>query len=38
VYFNVGYASAIAYSMVALLLVLSVLNIVLFRGYRTTDE
>jgi ABC-type sugar transport system permease subunit len=38
VYFNVGYASAIAYSMVALLLVLSVLNIVLFRGYRSAHE
>ena len=36
--FNVGYASAIAYSMVALLLVLSILNIVLFRGYRSTHE
>jgi ABC-type sugar transport system permease subunit len=36
--FNVGYASAIAYSMVALLLILSVLNIVLFRGYRSAHE
>jgi len=37
VYFNVGYASAIAYSMVLLLLVLSVLNIVVFRGYNTAE-
>jgi ABC-type sugar transport system permease subunit len=37
VYFNVGYASAIAYSMVALLLVLSVINIKLFGGYRTAE-
>jgi len=35
--FNVGYASAIAYSMVALLAVLSLLNIVVFKGYNTTD-
>ena len=35
-YFNVGYASAIAYSMFVLLLVLSLLNIWLFRGYRTS--
>lgn len=37
VYFNVGYASAIAYSMVALLLALSLINIKLFGGYRTSD-
>ncbi len=36
-YFNTGYASAIAYSMVALLLVLSLLNMWLFRGYQTSD-
>jgi len=36
-FFNVGYASAIAYSMFVLLLVLSILNIVLFRGYRTSE-
>jgi ABC-type sugar transport system permease subunit len=36
-FFNVGYASAIAYSMFALLLILSVVNIVLFRGYRTSE-
>ncbi len=35
--FNVGYASAIAYTMAAFLLVLSILNIVLFRGYRTSE-
>ena len=35
VYFNVGYASAIAYSMVVILLILSLLNIYLFRGYST---
>jgi ABC-type sugar transport system permease subunit len=35
--FNVGYASAIAYSMVAFLAVLSILNIVVFKGYNTTD-
>ncbi|MEJ7652207.1 MAG: sugar ABC transporter permease [Chloroflexia bacterium] len=35
VYFNVGYASAIAYSMVLLLLVLSIINIVVFQGYNT---
>ncbi len=34
-YFNVGYASAIAYSMVALLAVLSLLNMWLFKGYST---
>jgi len=34
-YFNTGYASAIAYSMVALLLVLSLLNMWLFKGYST---
>ncbi|WP_201387749.1 carbohydrate ABC transporter permease [Ktedonobacter sp. SOSP1-85] len=33
--FNVGYASAIAYSMTLLLLILSVLNIKLFGGYGT---
>jgi ABC-type sugar transport system permease subunit len=36
--FNVGYASAIAYSMTALLLVLSVLNIKLFGGYGTAAD
>lgn len=36
-FFNVGYASAIAYSMFALLLILSVINILLFRGYRTSE-
>ncbi len=36
-YFNVGYASAIAYSMVALLLVLSLLNMWLFKGYQTSE-
>ncbi len=35
-YFNVGYASAIAYSMFVLLLLLSLLNIWIFRGYRTS--
>ncbi|WP_219417192.1 carbohydrate ABC transporter permease [Pseudonocardia nigra] len=35
-YFNIGYASAIAYSMFAVLLILSILNIMLFRGYRTS--
>lgn len=37
VYFNVGYASAIAYSMVALLLVLSIINLVVFKGYSTSE-
>lgn len=36
-YFNTGYASAIAYSMVALLFALSLLNIYLFRGYQTSE-
>ncbi|MHA6629803.1 carbohydrate ABC transporter permease [Pseudonocardia sichuanensis] len=36
-YFNIGYASAIAYSMFAVLLVLSIVNIMLFRGYRTSE-
>jgi ABC-type sugar transport system permease subunit len=35
-FFNVGYASAIAYSMFVLLLALSLINIWLFRGYRTS--
>ncbi len=34
-YFNVGYASAISYSMTALLLVLSLINLKVFGGYRT---
>lgn len=37
VYFNVGYASAIAYSMAILLLILSVANIVFFGGYKTAE-
>ncbi|HVX46092.1 MAG TPA: sugar ABC transporter permease [Mycobacteriales bacterium] len=36
-FFNVGYASAIAYSMFVILMVLSVINIALFRGYRTSE-
>lgn len=36
-YFNTGYASAIAYSMVAILLVLSLLNIFVFKGYNTSE-
>ncbi len=36
-YFNTGYASAIAYSMVALLLILSFVNFYFFRGYNTSD-
>ncbi|HTI14935.1 MAG TPA: sugar ABC transporter permease [Dictyobacter sp.] len=35
--FNVGYASAMAYSMTFLLLILSLLNIKLFGGYSTGD-
>jgi ABC-type sugar transport system permease subunit len=37
VYFNVGYASAIAYSMAILLLILSVANIMFFGGYSTSE-
>lgn len=36
-FFNVGYASAIAYSMFVILMVLSVINLLLFRGYRTSE-
>lgn len=36
-FFNVGYASAIAYSMFVLLLALSLINIWLFRGYKTSE-
>lgn len=36
-FFNVGYASAIAYSMFVILLVLSLINIWLFRGYKTSE-
>jgi ABC-type sugar transport system permease subunit len=35
---NVGYASAIAYTMTALLLILSILNIKLFGGFGTTAD
>lgn len=35
--FNVGYASAIAYTMAVLLLILSILNIVFFRGFSTSE-
>jgi len=35
--FNVGYASAIAYSMTVILLILSLINIKLFGGYNTNE-
>lgn len=36
--FNVGYESAIAYVMAVILLLLAVINLIIFGGYRTADQ